>query len=57
MKDENKERVVQMKGIWIAQKNASWIGRVGVDGVEEWMVHFTPFPLVIFFLLFLLLNV
>jgi hypothetical protein len=24
-----------MKGIWTTQKNASWVGQVGV---EEWMV-------------------
>ncbi len=35
MKDENKRRIIQMKGIWTTQKNASWVGQVGV---EEWMV-------------------
>ncbi len=53
MKDENKRRVIQMKGIRTTQKNASWVGQVGV---EKWMVHFTLFLLLLFFLLFLLLK-
>jgi len=31
MKDENKRRVIQMKGIRTTQKNASWVGQVGVE--------------------------
>jgi len=53
MKDENKEKVVWMKGIWATQKNGSQVGQIGVASVEEYMVHF---PLIIFFLFFLLLK-
>jgi hypothetical protein len=38
-----------MKGNWGVQKNASQVGRVGVVSVEERMVHFTPFPLLLLF--------
>jgi hypothetical protein len=53
MKDENKEIIVWMKGIWTTWKNASWVGQVGM---EEWMVHFTPFLLLFLFLFFFLLK-
>jgi hypothetical protein len=48
--------MVQMEGLRATQKNGSWVGWVGMVGVEEHMVHFTPFPLIIYFLLFLLLK-